>query len=60
MATSVVREFGTMHLVAGHETYKTTNLWYSGAFIKKDCRASSESGRDHVSNDFPRGGHRHL
>jgi hypothetical protein len=24
MATSVVREFGIMHLVAGHETYKTT------------------------------------
>jgi hypothetical protein len=24
MATSVVRELGTTHLVAGHETYKTT------------------------------------
>jgi hypothetical protein len=25
MATSVVRELGKMHLVAGHETYKTTS-----------------------------------
>jgi hypothetical protein len=24
MAASVVKEFGIMHLVSGHETYKTT------------------------------------
>jgi hypothetical protein len=50
MVVSVVRELGIMHMVSGHETYKTLQAW-------KNQGHSCYGGQGRLLNEFFCGGH---